>query len=239
MKIEKSYLTVFPDSDYFTRCAFLCVDIQEQPGDSWDAPRYVNQIPDQWIEQGFTVEDVNASADFLHNVCRVNAPRVVKACRRFDMPMIFIHWGSRYRGLIDLDPAVRKDLLTDGQSGTVPQAYSPESQDRPASFLEVKPEDYILMKTAQDAFEATPLAFMLENLHVKNLILIGGHTGACLGKTSKSAKKLGYKTLVVEDATHAAFESTRIKWMLECGYDYVVETETLEKYSFQFASEED
>ena len=69
---------------------------------------------------------------------------------------------------------------------------------------------------------------MLRNLNVKNLILIGGHTGACLGKTSISAKKLGYRTLCVEDATNNAFESNRIAKILECGYDFIVETAALE-----------
>ncbi|MGI6746306.1 MAG: hypothetical protein ACOX45_09295 [Acutalibacteraceae bacterium] len=44
-------------------------------------------------------------------------------------------------------------------------------------------------------------------------------------RTAKSAKRLGYTTLCVEDATNNARESTRQQDILETGYDYVLTTE--------------
>jgi nicotinamidase-related amidase len=175
---------------------------------------------------GFGFEDVNDAIRCAWTTCMPNAVRVTAACRKLGMPMIFIHWGSRYPDLVDIDPDSRGQLYFG--PGSERNAYTPDSHVRPADALKVQPGEYVLAKTAQDSFSGTPLHFMLRNLGVKNLVLIGGHTGACLGKTAQSARRLGYRTLCVEDATNNAFESNRIAKILECGYDYIVETTALE-----------
>jgi len=71
------------------------------------------------------------------------------------------------------------------------------------------------------------LHFVLANLEAHNLILIGGHTEACLGKTAASAKRLGFATLIVEDATNNARESTRKKGIVETQCDYIVTADQL------------
>ena len=225
---NKEYLTALPEAAFFEDCAFVCVDLQQNGDAAETEPKTITeaQMPELWKGMGFGVEDVNEAIRYAVTVCLPNAGRVTAACRRLGMPMIFIHWGSRYPDLVDIDPEVRGELYYG--AGDERNAYTPESDVRPADALKVQPGEYVLAKTAQDAFLATPLDFMLRNLGVKNLILTGGHTGACLGKTSKSAKGLGYRTLCVEDATNNAFESNRIAKMLECGYDYIVETAALE-----------
>ncbi len=84
--------------------------------------------------------------------------------------------------------------------------------------------EYVLAKTAQDTFTSSNIDYVLRNLKVRNIIFVGGHTGACLGKTIRSARERGYKTLVIEDATNDAFESTRLPHIKEFGYDYRVKT---------------
>lgn len=90
--------------------------------------------------------------------------------------------------------------------------------------------EYVLPKTAQDAFTSSNIQFILTNLGARNLVFVGGHTGACLGKTTASAKRLGYRTLVVEDATFDARQSARLRCIEETGYDYVMKTEEFEYY---------
>jgi nicotinamidase-related amidase len=225
---HKEYLTALPDASFFQACAFICVDLQQNGEAAETEPVYITeaQMPELWKQMGFGFEDVNDAIRYAVTTCLPNAARVTAACRRLGMPMIFIHWGSRYPDLLDIDPESRGELYFG--PGSERNAYTPQSHVRPAAALHVQPGDYVLAKTAQDAFIGTPLHFMLRNLGVKNLILIGGHTGACLGKTSKSAKRLGYRTLCVDDATNNAFESNRIAKILECGYDYIVETMALE-----------
>jgi nicotinamidase-related amidase len=232
---KKEYLTALPGASFFQNCALVCVDLQ-QNGDAVETephPITEAQMPALWKQMGFGFEDVNDAIRYAVTECLPNAARVAAACRRLGMAMIFIHWGSRYADLMDIDPEVRGELYFG--PGSERNAYTPESHVRPAAALHVQPGEYVLAKTAQDAFSGTPLHFMLRNLGVRNLILIGGHTGACLGKTSKTAKSLGYTTLCVEDATNNAFESNRIARMLECGYDFILETTALEALMAEIA----
>jgi len=100
--------TDMPDKSFLNHCAFVCVDIQEgQRG----GPMTEDKMPQDWRKMGFTVEDVNAASEFGWEVCLPNAVRVVEACRRAGLPMIFIHWGCQFRDGMDLDPNVRRMLL--------------------------------------------------------------------------------------------------------------------------------
>lgn len=219
--------TSMPSCGFFDECAFLCIDIQQE--DNEDKHICQNQMPKIWAEMGFTADDVNAAKDYARQICYPNAVRVAATCRLLEIPMIFVHWGSLYPDRIDLDPEVRKILFSDEQMKEISRNSGKlrHNEEKPADFLGVREQDYVLPKTAQDAFRATSLEFMLQNLNVKNLIMIGGHTGACLGKTAKTAKKKGFITLCVEDATFNAFESNRIAEIVNCQYDYVVRTDEL------------
>jgi nicotinamidase-related amidase len=68
---------------------------------------------------------------------------------------------------------------------------------------------------------------VLQNLGVRNIVFVGGHAGACLGKTAASAKRLGYRMLCVADATNDAAESRRMPNLRATGYDYIVTTDEL------------
>jgi nicotinamidase-related amidase len=222
---ERMHETDLPPRTFLENCAFLCIDIQESSDVRFDQPNHITaeEMPGLWKEMGFTVEDVNEANDFAAGPCSLNAARVAEACRILGLPRIFVHWGSRYEDLCDIDPEVRSLLIADGpEPGVRRYTYPPSAGERPASFLHVQNGDYVLPKTAQDAFLATPLDFMLRNLGIRKLIMIGGHTGACLGKTASTAGRLGYRTLCVEDATFNAFESNRIEKMVEHGFDFIV-----------------
>jgi len=221
--------------EFFKNCAFVCVDIQ--PGKRTHLEE--TAVPKLWRQMGFTAADVNAAADFAFDVAYPNARKVVDACRSLHLPMIFVHWGCLFRDGMDLDPDVRKELL--GQHGTNYLAWGHCVQDasaRPAEELGVRPGDYVLPKSAQDAFRSSNISFLLTNLHVRNLVFIGGHTEACLGRTAQSAKQRGFRMLCVEDATFNARESTRKKGIEASKYDYVLTTEQFVKLAREFAPAE-
>jgi nicotinamidase-related amidase len=209
-----------PDESFFENCAFVCVDIQE------GSREYMTELPKLWKEMGFTLEDCNAAADYLFDVAKPNTRKVADACRELSMPMIFVHWGHLFDDGMDLDPEVRKLFVNEagGEPQTWPHHISSPTV-RPAESLGVRESDYVIPKTAQDAFISSNIGFVLRNLGVKNIVFVGGHTGACLGKTAKHARELGYKTVCVEDATFDARESARIPNIEAYGYDYVVTTE--------------
>jgi len=208
------------DGSFFEDCAFVSVDIQEgmRPGPLTD-----DQLPRQWKEMGFSAEDVNAANAFAWDVALPNAVKVAEACRNRGLPMIFIHWGYRFENGMDLDPDIRKAMLD--EHGTDYAKWSGHI-DQPGSQVArvLGTGDYVLAKTAQDAFRSCSIEFVLRNLGIKRIVFVGGHTGACLGKTAASAKRLGYTTLCVKDATNSARESSREKEIQESGYNYIVTT---------------
>lgn len=209
-----------PDRSFFENCAFVCVDIQE------GTREYITELPKLWKEMGFTLEDCHAATDYLFDVAQPNARRVADACRELGLPMIFIHWGHLFADGMDLDPEVRKQFIDEagGEPQTWPHHMSAPGS-RPAESLGVREGEYVIPKTAQDAFTSSNIGFVLQNLGVKNIVLVGGHTGACLGKTAKHARELGYKTLCIEDATFDARESSRTANIEAFGYDYVLTTD--------------
>lgn len=219
--------------EFFQNCAFVCIDIQ--PGQRSHVEE--SAVPKLWRQMGFTAADVNAASDFAFDVAYPNARKVVDACRSLHLPMIFVHWGCLFRDGMDLDPDVRKELL--GQHGTNFLAWGHCVQDasaRPAEILGVRPGDYVLPKSAQDAFRSSNISFLLTNLHVQNIVFIGGHTEACLGRTAQSAKQRGFKMLCVEDATFNARESTRRKGIEASKYDHVLTTKQFVELAKTLAS---
>ncbi len=210
------------DASFFEHCAFVSIDLQEG---TRPKPLTYDQIPALWREMGFTAEDVNAANDFAWDVALPNAVKVADACRGLGLPMVFIHWGYRFKNGMDLDPDIRQSMLKehgtdyDKWSGFIGQ---PGSQ--PAKVFGICDSDYVIAKTGQDAFSSSSIDFVLRNLGVTNLVFVGGHTGACLGKSAKSAKEHGYATLCIRDATNNARESTREKEIRDTGYDYVITT---------------
>lgn len=216
--------------EFFQHCAFVCVDIQ--PGQRHHMSEA--EVPKLWHQIGFTAADVNAATDYAFDVAYPNARKVVDACRSLQLPMIFVHWGCLFRDGMDLDPVVRKELQ--GQHGTNYASWGHcvvDSNCRPASELGVQPGDYVLPKSGQDAFRSSNIGFLLTNLNVQNIVFIGGHTEACLGRTAQSAHDRGFRMLCVEDATFNARESTRRKGIELAHYDHILTTDQFLKLAQQ------
>lgn len=211
------------DTSFFESCAFVSVDIQEG---TKPEPVSEAQVPEEWKRAGIVAEDVNAANDFAWNTAFPNAARVAEACRERKLPMIFIHWGYVFKDAMDLDPEIRQSFLKEyGDNHVQWPGHVDAPGSQVAKSLRVREGEYVLAKSAQDAFRSCNIDFLLKNLGVKRIVFVGGHTGACLGKTAKSAKRLGYVTLCVDDATNNACESTRLRDIGETGYDYVMTTE--------------
>lgn len=217
-----------PDARLLRNCAFISVDVQEAPPRSYLTEE---TVPKLWKSMGITAPDVNAATDYMYDVAFPNAARVADACRDAGLPMIFIHWGSLFRDGMDLDPATRAEFI--GQHGLDYSKWGHSLGDpyaRPASFFKIRPGEYVIPKTAQDAFTSSNLLYVLKNLGVETIIFIGGHTGACLGRTADSAKKNGFRMICVDDATFDARQSTRRTYIDQTAYDAVLTTAELEQW---------
>jgi len=210
-----------PPPSFFDNCVFVCIDIQE----GGEGP--VTSIPEGWKKIGYTVEDCQAAADFLCKEAKPNARKVADACRALELPMIFVHWGCLFEDGMDLDPRIRRGWAEDKTvelEKMVPHISKPSSQ--PDKCLGIQDGEYVLPKSAQDAFPSCNIGYVLENLGARNIVFVGGHTnpGGCLGQTAKSALERGYTILCIEDATFNAGESTRIPGIVAVPFHYVMKT---------------
>ena len=212
---------------FFENCAFVSVDFQgdaPKPGTRHERMTKDKMIKDHQKE-GRNPDDINAANDFAIDVAFPNAIKIADMCRQLELPMIFIHWGYAFKDAMDLDPEVYDHFMD--EFGTDKSKW-PHHMDGADSFpmlqYGVREGEYVLAKTAQDTFTSSNIDYVLRNLKVRNIIFVGGHTGACLGKTIRSARERGYKALIIEDAAGDGFESTRLLMIKEFGYDYRVKT---------------
>ena len=151
------------ESDFLDRCAFVSIDIQDG-----ERPRPLEDdmsLPLSWREMGFDVTDVNAANAFAWDSALPNARKVADACRSLGLPMIFVHWGFRFADGMDLDPVIRAAMLKDhGDDPTKWGGYIKQPGSQPAKLFEIQPDDYVIAKTAQDAFTSSNIDFVLRNL---------------------------------------------------------------------------
>jgi nicotinamidase-related amidase len=216
--------TAIPDS-FFEKCAFVSIDIQEEERKkphTDDSTLFAD-----WAKRGFTYQDVNAAQDYLYDVARPNAEKAAAACRKFGLPMILVHWGYAFEDGMDLEPKTRQGFVQMWGNDYSKWMGHSRAKAKPASLFNIQKSDYVIAKTAQDAFPSSCFPYVLQNLGITNIIFVGGHTGGCLGGTARSAKNAGYTMLCVEDATFDARESRRLPNLRASNFDYVVSAEQL------------
>jgi nicotinamidase-related amidase len=216
-----------PGRNFLDHCAFVCIDIQKT---SYH-PMTEDKMPRGWLNMGKTAEDVNRANRYLFDTALPNACRVADACRAAQLPMVFVHWGYRFRNGMDLDPDIYNSFRREiGPDPTKWPHHISAPDSKPADAFSVREGEYVISKTAQDAFLSSNIGYVLQNLGIKNIVFVGGHTGACLGKTSKTAILRGYKTWCVKDATFDAFASTHMENLNATGYHHITTTAEFESF---------
>jgi len=208
---------------FLHHCAVVCVDIDERP-----RPRpYMedSDLPVALRKLGHTAEDLNAGIAQRYEQCLPHAARVVEVARRLKLPIIATHWGFRFEDGTDLDPetfnAMREEYGADANNWP---GRLGDAQAYPAKLLGLRPSDYIAPKTSPDAFGSSNIRYVLYNLGVKHLVFVGGPVEAALGRTVATAKRRGFQTLCISDATYGTRESTRHAVLSEIGFDYRLDT---------------
>jgi nicotinamidase-related amidase len=61
-------------------------------------------------------------------------------------------------------------------------------------------DEMVFNKTTGSVFNSTPIHYVLQNLGIRNLIMVGVMTGGCVESAARDAKDFGYRVLVVDDA---------------------------------------
>jgi nicotinamidase-related amidase len=61
-------------------------------------------------------------------------------------------------------------------------------------------DEMVFDKTTGSVFNSTAIHYVLQNLGIRNLVMVGVMTGGCVESAARDAKDLGYRVIVVEDA---------------------------------------
>lgn len=120
-----------------------------------------------------------------------NIARLQAACRAAGVDVIF----TRIQGMT----ASGRDR--GGAHRDLKIACPPGSKD--AEILaEIAPheDEMVFNKTAGSSFNGTNLHYVLGNMGIKNLIMVGVMTSGCVESAARDAKDLGYGVIVVDDA---------------------------------------
>ena len=183
-----------PDSTVTaTSTALMIIDMQ-----------YVDAHRDYGIgaagrEHGWT-DDMEYYFSRLDDLVVPNQERILEACRGAGIPVVHV-----------------RVMNLSGDSSDTSRRYKcfgilvpPDSKD--AEIIEELaplPGEVILSKTTSSVFLSTNADFLLRNMGIDTLIVMGVVTNNCVESSTRNAGDLGYGVLLVEDAcVHAAQASS-------------------------------
>jgi len=120
-----------------------------------------------------------------------NAQRILKACRKRGYDVVHVKLGAQTS-----DP--RQTAKINRKANFI----VPMDAEKGEFFEEVAPAkgELVFAKTNGGAFRGTNLDFVLRNMDIQSLILMGFLTDQCVLATTIDAGDIGYDVLLVEDA---------------------------------------
>jgi len=133
-----------------------------------------------------------------------NLQRLIAFFRKHHLMVIYFTVGPYLPDGSDYLSARKKASSAD-RAPRLP-AYGNEAHE---ILLSLRPEngDLVLNKVSQGAFSSTGIDLILRNLSLDTLIITGVLTNSCVETTARQAVDLGYKSVLVGDAT-AAFDQS-------------------------------
>jgi nicotinamidase-related amidase len=140
-------------------------------------------------EMGYT-EGIDYVAGRL-NVIVPNIQRLLAACRSRGAEVVYTRIKAMTRDGRDRS-AIHKELGIHFPAGS-----------REAEILdEIKPagDEMVFDKTTGSVFNSTNIHYVLRNVGIETLVMVGVMTSGCVESAARDAKDLGYHVIVVEDA---------------------------------------
>lgn len=134
-----------------------------------------------------------------------NNQRLAAAMRDRGYPVIYIRLVKGVRGLNgNLDHAMCKVYMRnrpfhEGVDRSTEGTWGAQILDE----LQPRDGDFVVTKKSQGAFGTTHLHRLLRNLGVNLLLVTGGSVTGCLAGTTREGIGLGYRAIVVADATYS------------------------------------
>ena len=128
------------------------------------------------------------------------APRVrelIRHCREVGVPVVFIQEVHK-RDLVDIG----REL--DGAEG--PHCLEGDDATELASWLEPRPEEFVVRKRRYSAFFGTELEIILKAYKAETVMLVGGLTDICIHYTAADAHQHDYMVRVLTDCVAGSSE---------------------------------
>jgi len=163
------------------------------------------------IKKGLPEKDIReAVTDYEGRFWKAvdNAARILKVCRQKGIDVVHVHLEAPTKNPLHTAKVNRK-------IGLLVAPASDESQSLDA--VKPLPDELIVNKTNGGAFSGTNLDFVLRNMDIESLILVGFLTDECVAATAYHAADIGYDVLLVRDAsaTHRKEAHDAIIWSLD------------------------
>ena len=151
----------------------------------------------------------------LDNVVVPNTQRLLKACRKADIQVIYPRIASLVRDCRDVS-------LEHKRINLMASANSRESQ----ILDEIKPleNEIVISKGASGVFNATAIDQILRNLGIDTLLMTGVVTNYCVETAVRDAGDRGYNVVLVEDACAMSAEHQRLAVEILAGVYCVVQS---------------
>lgn len=140
--------------------------------------------------------------------------RVIEACRREEIPVIFVNRAYRADGS-DVEHT-RYQVWAEGGRPLTPGSTGPLSVENPPEFGR-RPEDYEIIKPRYSAFFQTSLDLLLRRLGVDTVLLAGTTTPNCIRTTCYDAVSLDYQVVVLSDCCSSNTEEIQRANLLDMG----------------------
>jgi nicotinamidase-related amidase len=196
--------TPYPDFEIKRgKTALVLIDIQKIASPE----PFVNAA----IKKGLPEKDVReAVADYEKRFWQAvdNAAKILKVSRLKGMDVVHVVLEAPTKNPLHTAKVNRK-------IGLVVQPASEESRSLDA--VKPLPDELLVAKTNGGAFAGTNLDFILRNMDIDSLILVGFLTDECVAATAYHASDIGYDVLLVRDAcaTHRKEAHDAIIWSLD------------------------
>jgi nicotinamidase-related amidase len=163
------------------------------------------------IKKGLPEKDVKeAVMDYEKRFWKAveNSAKILIACRQKGIDVVHVH----------IEAPTRNPLHTAKVNRKIGLIVPPASEEcRSLDAVKPLPDELIVNKTNGGAFSGTNLDFILRNMDIQSLILVGFLTDECVAATAYHASDIGYDVLLVRDAcaTHRNEAHEALIWSLD------------------------
>lgn len=176
----------------FKHAALVVIDMQEyQARDGAICKRYgliSEAIPAYYLKR-------------LTEVAEPNMVKLVELFRRQKSTIIYTRYASDKDDESDLQPFMReinKESIASCGEPIIPNISDPATEL--VSSFDVREDEIVLQKPRSGSFTLTALDDILQEKGIRQLVIIGVLTHACVENTARIASDLGYGVVVVDDA---------------------------------------